>query len=274
MVDVTDKPITTRAAVAKGWIRINKLAYDLITDPRSAQIAAKDAGGSTSEAVTRALSKGPVLETARLAGIQAAKRTSDLIPLCHPLALTHVKVALRLANKSPAVKCVAMVRSVGRTGVEMEALTAVTVSLLTVWDMLKAVAGQDMHINNVHVSSKFGGRSGNFRKNFDGSTAHLDPILAPAEDDEELPEVVAGVDMGITNAAVDLKRPGKSGNLRKNIDPPWTNPEAVLDWEEDDEELEIMSDPRDAGRAGVTSLQEQLRKAAAASASPENREMP
>ncbi|KZT54130.1 molybdenum cofactor synthesis-step 1 protein isoform 2 [Calocera cornea HHB12733] len=173
MVDVSTKQVTSRSAIATGRIFLNKLAYDLITDPTSAQIGAAATSDSTAARVEKALSKGPVLLTAELAGIQAAKQTSSLIPLCHPLPLTHVRVNLAPDERDHSVRCEAEVRCDGKTGVEMEALTACTVSLLTVWDMVKAVAGQEMEIGAVTVVAKRGGKSGDWEK------------ASPEEDEED-----------------------------------------------------------------------------------------
>ena len=138
MVDVGGKPPTARFARAGGEIRMSRAAWLAIKN-NSAQ-------------------KGDVLGVARLAGIQAAKRTADLIPLCHPLALSHVDVALSLVSKPPMVRVVATVATVGPTGVEMEALTAVSVALLTVYDMVKS-ADKRMRIGAVRLLDKSGGRS-------------------------------------------------------------------------------------------------------------------
>jgi cyclic pyranopterin phosphate synthase len=105
--------------------------------------------------------KGDVLGVARIAAIQGAKRTADLIPLCHPLALTRVAVEFALDDALPGVRCTAQVETLGRTGVEMEALTAVQVGLLTVYDMCKAV-DRGMVISDVHVAEKHGGKSGDW----------------------------------------------------------------------------------------------------------------
>jgi cyclic pyranopterin monophosphate synthase len=139
MVDVASKNETHRVARASG--RITMLPDTL---QRIAEGTAK---------------KGDVLGIARIAAIQAAKRTSDLIPLCHPLALTKVAVEFKLLPKSRAVECVATVETVGRTGVEMEALTAVAAGLLTIYDMCKAV-DRAMTIENIGLLEKSGGRSG------------------------------------------------------------------------------------------------------------------
>jgi cyclic pyranopterin phosphate synthase len=139
MVDVGVKPDSERLAVAKGEIHMRKATLDLIR-----------AG---------TLKKGDVLTVAQIAGIAAAKRTSDLIPLCHPLPLTHVDVELVLNEALPGVVITATARTVGKTGVEMEALTAVSVAALTVYDMAKA-AEKTMRIQNIRLVEKQGGRSG------------------------------------------------------------------------------------------------------------------
>ncbi|KIP11091.1 hypothetical protein PHLGIDRAFT_64245, partial [Phlebiopsis gigantea 11061_1 CR5-6] len=112
--------------------------------------------------------KGDVLAVAQLAAIMGCKRTAELIPLCHPLALAHVAVRLASSAAPPrsafSVRCVASVTCEGKTGVEMEALTAVSVGLLTVWDMLKAVAGREMVMGEIAVVEKSGGRSGDFAR--------------------------------------------------------------------------------------------------------------
>ncbi len=142
MVDVAAKPATHRIAVASG--RIEMLA---------ATLALIDSGSAA---------KGDVLGVARIAGIQAAKKTSELIPLCHPLALTRVALDFQVvAAPQPHVLCTATVETVGPTGVEMEALTAVQVALLTVYDMVKAV-DRGMTIGDVRVLEKHGGKSGSF----------------------------------------------------------------------------------------------------------------
>ena len=141
MVDVTAKAVTKRTAVAAGA---------LVTTPEV--LALISSGG---------LPKGDALATARVAGIQAAKRTSELIPLCHQLALTGVDVDFEIA--SSAVEITATVRSTDRTGVEMEALTAVSVAALTLYDMIKAV-DKTARIDNVRVLRKEGGRSGSWAR--------------------------------------------------------------------------------------------------------------
>jgi cyclic pyranopterin phosphate synthase len=144
MVDVASKNETHRVARASG--RITML-------PATLQRIAEGSAG-----------KGDVLGIARIAGIQAAKRTSDLIPLCHPLALTKVGVEFSLLSDAPAVECVASAETVGRTGVEMEALTAVAAALLTIYDMCKAV-DRGMRIEAIALLEKHGGRSGHWVRN-------------------------------------------------------------------------------------------------------------
>jgi cyclic pyranopterin phosphate synthase len=141
MVDVADKGETRRTARAGGRIRMLPSTLRLI------------ASGN--------IAKGDVLGVARTAGIQAAKRTSELIPLCHPLALTHVGIDFRITRKSASVECVATVSTVGRTGVEMEALTAVAVALLTIYDMCKA-ADRGMRLEGITLLEKIGGKSGHW----------------------------------------------------------------------------------------------------------------
>ena len=143
MVDVSDKPATAREAVAAGLVRMSPETLAL--------------------AVTGAGKKGEVRATAELAGVMAAKRTADLIPLCHPLALSSVKVSVEPAADGSGVTVTARVRTTGSTGVEMEALTAVSVAALTVYDMLKA-ADKAMTIENVRLLEKTGGASGDFRR--------------------------------------------------------------------------------------------------------------
>jgi cyclic pyranopterin phosphate synthase len=141
MVDVGDKPVTTRVAVAGATVQMRPTTLRLIT-----------AGG---------MPKGDVLAVARLAGIMAAKRTADLIPLCHPLALSHVDVRLVPRRAPAAIEIEAAVRCDGKTGVEMEALTAASVAALTVYDMCKAV-DRDIAITAVRLLRKEGGRSGSW----------------------------------------------------------------------------------------------------------------
>lgn len=144
MVDVGGKPVTARAAVAEGAIHMSSEAYRLVAE--------------------QAVSKGDVLGVSQVAGTMAAKRTADLIPLCHPLALDHVDVTASLDESLPGVRVRAAVSAVGRTGVEMEALTAVTVALLTVYDMVKA-ADRAMVIADVRLIEKTGGSRGDWRRN-------------------------------------------------------------------------------------------------------------
>jgi len=139
MVDVGEKPVTVREAVARGRIEMSAAARRAVRS-----------GG---------VKKGDPLQAARIAGIMAAKRTHELIPLCHPLALTHASVDLEPTPRGFAIE--ARVRTTGQTGVEMEALTAVAVAALTVYDMLKAV-DRTMTIRDVHLVEKRGGRSGHF----------------------------------------------------------------------------------------------------------------
>jgi len=141
MVDVSGKPATHRVAVASGRIEM-----------RPQTLALVESGTAK---------KGDVLGVARIAGIQAAKKTGELIPLCHPLALTRVAVEFAIVREASAVECTATVETVGPTGVEMEALTAVQVALLTVYDMCKAV-DRGMTITDVRVREKHGGKSGSF----------------------------------------------------------------------------------------------------------------
>jgi cyclic pyranopterin phosphate synthase len=145
MVDVGEKPTTHRVATAEGRILARPDTLRLIRE-----------GGH---------SKGDVLGVARIAGIMAAKKTSDLIPLCHPLALT--RVALELVVEADAVRCTTTVETRGPTGVEMEALFAVQVALLTVYDMCKAV-DRGMTITGVRLAEKSGGRSGHWRRDDPG----------------------------------------------------------------------------------------------------------
>jgi cyclic pyranopterin phosphate synthase len=141
MVDVGDKPVTAREAVARGVITMSGEALRLIR--------------------RGAIAKGDPLQTARLAGIMAAKRTSTLVPLCHPLQLTHIGVELTPTKTGYAIE--ARVRTNGQTGVEMEALTAVAVAALTVYDMVKAV-DKTMVIGDICLVEKSGGRSGHYRR--------------------------------------------------------------------------------------------------------------
>jgi len=139
MVDVGDKPDTERVAIAKGEVVMKPETLALIRDG--------------------ALRKGDVLTVAQLAGVMAAKRTADLIPLCHPLPLSHVAVDFTLDADLPGVRITASVRTTGKTGVEMEALTAVSIAALTIYDMAKAVE-KTMKIQNIRLVEKRGGKSG------------------------------------------------------------------------------------------------------------------
>ena len=173
MVDVSQKEASRRSASAQGRIRIPKVAYDLIKTQREDTLGASS---KESDGERKARSKGDVLTVAQLAGIMGSKRTSDLIPLCHTVPLSHVSVNLIVEKTSPVdepdnskeceynILCRATAVCDGKTGVEMEALTAVSVSLLTVWDMLKAVAGKEMVIGNIYVTHKSGGISGDFSR--------------------------------------------------------------------------------------------------------------
>ncbi len=143
MVDVGDKPVTHRTAVAEGRIRMQAQTLELIAS-----------GGHA---------KGDVLGVARVAGIMAAKKTADLIPLCHPLSLTRVDIELRPLAEEACVHCRVTVETQERTGVEMEALTAVSVAALTVYDMCKAV-DRGMTIGDVCLLEKSGGKSGSWKR--------------------------------------------------------------------------------------------------------------
>ncbi len=143
MVDVADKPESRREATASGRIRMRPATLALLVD-----------GG---------LPKGDVLATARIAGIQAAKRTHELIPLCHALPLSRVAIDFHLDEAASCVEVSATCRLNGRTGVEMEALTAVSVACLTLYDMCKAV-DKDMEIGAIHLDTKTGGKSGDYRR--------------------------------------------------------------------------------------------------------------
>lgn len=143
MVDVSAKPETARIATASGWLKCQAETLELV------------AAGATP--------KGSVVETAELAGVMAAKRTADLIPLCHPLALSKVAVRIHADSDLPGFRVKAEVRCVGKTGVEMEALTAVSVAGLTLFDMLKAV-DRTMEIGGITVDTKSGGQSGDWSR--------------------------------------------------------------------------------------------------------------
>ena len=141
MVDVSKKDSTHRVAVAEGYIKMSTETLDIIRDGRA--------------------DKGDVLSVARLGGIMAAKKTSDLIPLCHPLPITKIAVELMVEPSCPGIRVEATVKTTGQTGVEMEALTAVTTACLTVYDMVKAVE-KDMIIEGIRLLLKDGGKSGRY----------------------------------------------------------------------------------------------------------------
>lgn len=141
MVDVSDKAVTSRIATAAGWVRMAQATYQMISEGKA--------------------KKGDVLGVARLAGIMGAKKTPDLIPLCHPLPVTKVAVELVLDPDLPGVRIEGTVKTTGQTGVEMEALTAVSTAALTVYDMIKAV-DKEMEIGGIHVKLKDGGKSGRY----------------------------------------------------------------------------------------------------------------
>ena len=142
MVDVSEKPATERVAVAEGRVMMSKETLKLILSGNA--------------------KKGDVLGTARVAGIMAAKRTHELIPLCHPLALSKVTVDIEPDPKLPGCIVRASVKVTGPTGVEMEALTAVSVACLTIYDMIKAVE-RGVRIEGIHLAEKLGGKSGHYR---------------------------------------------------------------------------------------------------------------
>lgn len=141
MVDVSDKAVTDRIATAEGWVKMAQATYEIIAEGRA--------------------KKGDVIGVARLAGIMGAKKTPDLIPLCHPLPVTKVAVDLTLDPDLPGLRLSATVKTSGQTGVEMEALTAVSVTALTVYDMAKAV-DKAMEIGGIRVTLKDGGKSGRY----------------------------------------------------------------------------------------------------------------
>ncbi|HEV8455927.1 MAG TPA: cyclic pyranopterin monophosphate synthase MoaC [Gemmatimonadales bacterium] len=143
MVDVGDKPVSERTASAEGAVRMSREAFDLVA--------------------AQGLAKGDVLGVAEVAGTMGAKRTGELVPLCHPLSLDLVQVEARLEPELPGVRITALAKATGRTGVEMEALTAVAVACLTVYDMVKAV-DRGMVIEDVRLVSKSGGTRGDWRR--------------------------------------------------------------------------------------------------------------
>ena len=164
MVDVSTKGATAREASAEATIYLSKEAFDLVTSGNAP--------------------KGDVLSTARIAGIMAAKKTSDLIPLCHPLALSHAGIEFTPLPEEHAFRIVASAKTTGPTGVEMEALTAVSVAALTIYDMVKAV-DRAAHVENIRLVSKSGGKSGTFKakptakRPASGPPAHK-PRMAPS----------------------------------------------------------------------------------------------
>jgi cyclic pyranopterin phosphate synthase len=143
MVDVGDKPVSERTASAEGAVRMSREAFELVAG--------------------QGLAKGDVLGVAEVAGTMAAKRTGELVPLCHPLHLDLVQVEARLEPVLPGVRITALAKATGRTGVEMEALTAVAVACLTVYDMVKAV-DRGMVIEDIRLVSKSGGTRGDWRR--------------------------------------------------------------------------------------------------------------
>ena len=143
MVDVAAKPVTARAAVAEGAVRMSRAAYDVVAQGTAV--------------------KGDVLAAAELAGTMAAKRTAELIPLCHPLPLDLVTVEASLDESLPGVRVRAVAKAVARTGVEMEALTAASVACLTVYDMAKS-ADRGMEISELRLVEKTGGKSGDWHR--------------------------------------------------------------------------------------------------------------
>ncbi len=143
MVDVSEKPLTQREAVARGSVYMRPETIKLIKD--------------------RAIEKGDVIAVARVAGIMAAKKTSELIPMCHPLNITSVTVDIRIDEEGNKLDVEAKVKTVGQTGVEMEALTAVSIAALTIYDMCKAV-DKGIVISDIMLMEKRGGKSGEFRR--------------------------------------------------------------------------------------------------------------
>ncbi len=143
MVDVSDKEDTTRVAIASGTITMSQTAYDMIVSEKA--------------------KKGPVIQTAVIAAILGTKKTSDLIPMCHPLMLTGVNCDVDELPELPGFKLSVTAKLKGQTGVEMEALTGVSIGLLTIYDMAKAI-DKSMVISNVQLESKCGGKSGEFKR--------------------------------------------------------------------------------------------------------------
>jgi cyclic pyranopterin phosphate synthase len=143
MVDVSDKNLTTRVAVASGTIEMSQDAYDAI--------------------VTEKTKKGPVLQTAVIAAIMGTKKTSELIPMCHPLNLSGINCDVEELPELPGFKLTVTAKLTGQTGVEMEALTGTSIGLLTIYDMVKAI-DKGMIIRNVQLEEKTGGKSGNYKR--------------------------------------------------------------------------------------------------------------
>ncbi len=143
LVDITSKEITHRKAIAEGSIQLNKKTLKLIQD--------------------NLIKKGDVLNTARIAGIQAAKKTWELIPLCHSISLTKIDINFSIDKKNNIIICQSSCECFAQTGLEMEALTAVSISLLTIYDMVKAI-DRAMVISNLHLVEKSGGRSGRYKR--------------------------------------------------------------------------------------------------------------
>ncbi|MBU4345193.1 MAG: cyclic pyranopterin monophosphate synthase MoaC [Desulfobacteraceae bacterium] len=143
MVDVTDKTATLRTAVAQGVVSMNPATYEMIHN--------------------KTVKKGNVLETARIAGIMAAKKTSELIPMCHPLNITHISVDFFPEKETNSIRIETTARLFGQTGVEMEALTAASVAALTIYDMCKSY-DREMVISDIYLLEKSGGKSGSFTR--------------------------------------------------------------------------------------------------------------
>ena len=141
MVDVSDKDVTRRSATAQGTIKVSREVMDAV--------------------LGRKIKKGDVFTVAQVAGISGTKRTSDLIPMCHPLSLTNAKVSFRIDEEACSITAVCTAVTDGKTGVEMEALTGVSVALLTIYDMCKAL-DKRMEIKDIHLVEKTGGKSGDF----------------------------------------------------------------------------------------------------------------
>jgi cyclic pyranopterin phosphate synthase len=143
MVDVSDKDNTTRVAIASGTISMNKKAFENVVNNEN--------------------KKGPVLQTAVIAAIMGAKKTPDLVPMCHPLLLTGINCDIEQLDELPGFKLTVTTKLSGQTGVEMEALTGVSIGLLTIYDMVKAI-DKGMIINNIQLEHKSGGKTGDFNR--------------------------------------------------------------------------------------------------------------